>query len=226
MPLFPRVLVEIEDFLQYNEVELSISGRDGRLDSAGAEEAIFEKLKASGRWNVSSPNETGHTRAWYDMKVIEGMTEYFVDIKVSNFSSADNTNAKKATYYLLTGLSPEGVPDQDGPFFESMRANDNPDEDRDYYYLVVNKNNPRDAFLCSLKTLTQVTSNPSNLPFQANWDKNRDAIYRSWQEAKNWLLSYWAVSLQKKIENTMVGMPKHYPEFFESQGKEPLVRSL
>ena len=39
---------------------------------------------------------------------------------------------------------------------------------------------------------------------------------RTWEEARKFLLSKWATSISKEIENSMGGMLKHYSQFFNS----------
>ena len=50
---------------------------------------------------------------------------------------------------------------------------------KDYYFLVLNKNNNKDIIINSVKGLTTLTSNLNNLPFQVKWDKNRFFIYKN-----------------------------------------------
>ncbi len=66
--------------------------------------------------------------------------------------------------------------------------------DRDYYFLIINKNDPKDIFINSLKGIQ--TLQPNNLPFQCKWDNNREIIQRDFDESKNFILSALAESIK------------------------------
>jgi hypothetical protein len=48
---------------------------------------------------------------------------------------------------------------------------------RDYYFVVVNKRDPRDVIVNSLKGLSRLSANVHNLPFQVCWRHNREFAY-------------------------------------------------
>ena len=98
-----------------------------------------------------------------------------------------------------------------------MKQEEKPCELRDFYYLIINKNKPSDCFTISLKGLKKVIPNGKNRPFQCNWEDNREIKKRIWKEAKEYLLSQWAISIKKEIKITREGMPKSYPEFFSDK---------
>ena len=210
--MIPSVLLEVESYLQNNEVKLPSGGEDLRADSSRAEKQVVQFLQNAGSWDeVYSPAvDSGNNRSWYDAR-IEG---YFVDIKISQCKASDNTNAKKAIYYFLTGVKADHVPHNTDQFFKSMKKKERPDEKRDYYYLIVNKNKPTDVLFVSLKGLAHCMPAPNNLPFQSNWGKCRKQKERTWAEAKDFLLSAWADSIKELIKKQQNGMPKTYPEFF------------
>ena len=215
--MIPQDLIDAAKYLKDKPIEVAAAtaarpNMDARTASALAEDGIVDLLKDAKRWNVISPNLAGtNNRAWYDCKI----NDCFCNIKVSALKSKDNTNAKMAIYYLLTGQEPIGVSPQNKSFFKKMKPNENPDEDRDYYYFVVNKNNPADIFSVSLKNLTHCIPNPANQPFQSNWNKCRVPANRTWQEAKDFLLTEWAKSIKSNIDNIKKGMTASYPEYFE-----------
>ena len=175
---------------------------------------IVELLKQSGRWRIYSPKqEIGHNRAWYDVSI----NDLFCNIKVSKCTANDNAQAKKAIYYLLTGdREAERVPEQHSDFFRMMRENEDPDEDRDYYYLVINKTDTSDIFVANLKGIAVCNSTPNNMPFQVNWRQNRKLVERTWEEARQFLLGVWAELIKKLVKLRIDGMQQHYPEFFSS----------
>jgi hypothetical protein len=49
----------------------------------------------------------------------------------------------------------------------------NKNNKKDYYFLVLNKTNPKDIIINSLKGLNLLIPNINNLPFQVCWNKNR-----------------------------------------------------
>ncbi len=210
--MIPTVLKEVEKHLQDVSVQLSTSGRDTRGDSSQSEFLVAQALQNTTRWGVVSPHlGKGHNRSWHDVKI----GDYYCDIKISNCDANDNTNAKKAIFYFLTGRIPDDdVPVQTNKFFAMMKETESPDQNRDYYYLVVNKNNTQDAFIVSLKGLAHCSPSSNNMPFQSNWGKCREPVERSWNEARNFLLEKWAESIRRAIDNHQTGMPKSYPEFF------------
>ncbi len=217
--MIPQVLFDAAEYLKGKPVEVAAAtatrpNMDARTASALAEYDIIKLLQDSGIWNIDSPNvddDNNNNRFWYDCKI----NDYFCNIKVSTFRNNDNTNAKMAIYYLLTGQEPIGISDKNRDIFALMKKNESPDEDRDYYYFVVNKTNPADIFPVSLKGLAHCVPNPTNQPFQSNWDSCRTPVNRTWQVAKEFLLTEWATSISRNIANETMGMPTSYPEYFE-----------
>ncbi len=215
--MIPQNLTDAAEYLKgktadINTLIAATARVDARAASALLEDGIVDLLQAANRWDVISPNLAGtNNRSWYDCKI----NDCYCNIKVSELKTSDNTNAKKAMYYLLTGESPVGVSDTNRNFFRLMSENESPDEDRDYYYFVVNKANPADIFPVSLKGLAHCQPNPANPPFQSNWDRCRTPVNRNWQEARRFLLTQWATSIGNNINNLTQGMPTFYPEYFE-----------
>ena len=79
--------------------------------------------------------------------------DLYIDVKISECKSNDNTQAKTAIYWFLTGMDPTGVPPQRSIFFRTMKENEKRDPKRDFYFLVVNKLDTSDVFIVSLKGL-------------------------------------------------------------------------
>lgn len=214
--MYPNVLIKIADFLRNHEGELVEKGAgDGRTASTLAESSIITLLKNNGFRVESTDN-----RAWCDF-VVEN--KYFVDIKINdlmNMNAAGNVASKKQIYYVLTGRHPDEVSNAGDKFFKQLRDNLQPN-DKDLYYLIVGKGakrgSPERAFVTSLKTLPEVTvPHWKNLPFQCVWGKCIDGgSKRNYEEAKDFLLSNWSKGIKKAVKNFQVGMPKHFPEYFE-----------
>jgi hypothetical protein len=49
---------------------------------------------------------------------------------------------------------------------------------KDYYFLVLNKNNNKQVIINSVKGLHKITPNINNLPFQVKWDVNQEFQYK------------------------------------------------
>ena len=213
--MIPYNLKKAADLLSRENISLPQHSQDTRQDSANAEQHIVSILLNERMVKeVHSPNIGQPTnRAWYDIQ-IDG---YYCDIKVSSLNTSDNTNAKHAIYYFLTGKNPREVSSNQNQFFKSMKEFENEDNKRDYYYIVVNKINTNDIFIVSLKHISDVSIAPNNLPFQCRWDKCREPADRTWKQAKHFLLSYWAQSIERKISLAKGGMPIYYPEFFNEK---------
>lgn len=210
--LIPVVLQEAADLLSESSFELPRGSGDSRRDSGAGETTVIQILQNEQRWNVTSENIGKPTnRAPYDMT----FENLLVDIKISGMSGQDNTNAKKAVYYLLTGEDGKTnpIPNHNKPFWKSLKERENPNETRDFYYLVVNKNDTSDVFVVSLKHIAKVMPSANNQPFQAKWDDCRVPKHRTWEEAKNYLLGQWAESIMR-LQKTLKAMPSYYPEFF------------
>ncbi|MCX2683449.1 restriction endonuclease [Campylobacter sp. MIT 21-1685] len=202
---FPQKLYEIVEFLQQQNLTLSINSRDGRVNSAFNEDEIFNLLCRN--FVINRQN----MRDWFDFSFEENGDFYPVNIKITKLST-DNLNCKLGIYYAFTGK----IPHFDNEiswlkFFQAIRANAEQNS-RDYYFLVINKNDTRDIFATSLKSLNVLTPNGNNLPFQANWAKNKILQNRNFTEAKDFILGAMAKSfaLRARIYNKFL---EYFPEF-------------
>lgn len=218
--VIPQILYEVSQHLSEKRLALPSTGADARSDSAVAEGTIVTSLLNAGNkeWGIYSPNvDSKNNRSWYDVKI----GDLFVDIKITTLDTRDNTNAKAAIFYLLTGLDLDNfvLKTQEKYYFKDLKTYEIPDEHRDYYYLVINKRDTTDIFPVSLKGIKDIAPNPSNPPFQARFDNCREPVQRTWEEAKNFLLNVWAESVQRKIKSLGDGMWAHYPEYFFSKNE-------
>lgn len=192
--MLPQTLLEMVEFLKKQNLSLSIQSRDGRINSAFNEDEIFTLL--SQNFNINRPN----MRDWVDFSFSENEVFIPVNIKVSTTKTADNLNCKLGIYYALTGQIP---PFNNSVFwdnyFRALRENLQ-ENNVDYYFLIINKDNPSDVFATSLKGLESITPNGNNLPFQAKWDSNRNYIPRDFEEAKDFILHTFAESLKLRAD--------------------------
>lgn len=193
----PKKLEEIVEFLKQQNLHLSQQSRDGRINSAFNEDEIFNLLNPRFRFEIKRPEK----REWYDFGFYDENSVFCpVNIKVSTMKTADNLNCKLGIYYALTGKEPTFGNGINWKECLTILRRDLKENDRDYYFLIINKNNTKDIFGTSLKCLKSIVPNGDNLPFQANWNKNRQITLRDFKGAEEFLLSTLGESLKKRAE--------------------------
>ncbi|MGL2778907.1 restriction endonuclease [Helicobacter pylori] len=186
--MVPTQLNEIAEFLKTNSYNLSQPLQDGRLNSSVNEEEILNTIKDY------FPIQLPRVREWWDFSFEENKIFYPVNIKTTTTKTADNLNGKLGIYYALCGLLPEFNNEIAWEkYFQKLHKDLGKNTDRDYYFLIINKNDPKDIFINSLKGIQ--TLQPNNLPFQCKWDNNREIVQRSFIESKNFILSALAESV-------------------------------
>ncbi len=187
--MIPTQLNEIAEFLKTNPYNLSQPLQDGRLNSSVNEEEILNTIKDY------FPIQLPRTREWWDFSFEENDIFYPVNIKTTTTKTADNLNGKLGIYYALCGLVPEFNNEIAWEkYFQKLHKDLGTNTNRDYYFLIINKNDPKDIFINSLKGIQ--TLQPNNLPFQCKWDNNREIIQRDFDGSKNFILSALAKSVK------------------------------
>ncbi len=185
--MIPTRLNEIAEFLRTNPYHLSQPLQDGRLNSSVNEEEILNTIK-------HFPVQLPRAREWWDFSFEENDIFYPVNIKTTTTKTADNLNGKLGIYYALCGLLPEFNNEIAWEkYFQKLHKDLGTNTNRDYYFLIINKNDPKDIFINSLKGIQ--TLQPNNLPFQCKWDNNRKIVQRNFDESKNFILSALAKSV-------------------------------
>lgn len=200
----------ITEYISKLNIDYENPNPDGRVNSAINEGQIIQELPRlfetndyikTNKYKLNIPN----IREWYDFGISKNDAEnYFVpvNIKVSRLST-DNLNCKLGIYFALTGLLPSNQITNEinwETFFQTLHNNINTYEDKDYYFLVVNKNSPADCFWNSLKRLQSLTPNGNNLPFQTNWARNRNRTERAHKDAVFFILSCLKESVYKRAD--------------------------
>ncbi|PDX10776.1 restriction endonuclease [Helicobacter pylori] len=187
--MIPTQLNEIAEFLKTNPCHLSHPLQDGRLNSSVNEEEILNTIKDY------FPIQLPKAREWWDFSFKKNDIFYLVNIKTTTTKTADNLNCKLGIYYALCGLVPEFNNEIAWEkYFQKLHKDLGKNTDRDYYFLIINKNDPKDVFINSLKGIQ--TLQPNNLPFQCKWDNNREIVQRNFIESKNFILSALAKSVK------------------------------
>jgi len=194
--MIPKILEDIKNYLINNKLNLSNGSRDGRINSAVNENAILSHIKSKYNDIIKTPK----MRDWYDFSIEKDGEFYPINIKITDTTHADNLNCKLGIYYALSGNLPpfDNEVSWIDYFYKLHQAiNEN---DKDYYFLVINKKNATDIFVNGLKTLNQLQPNGNNLPFQCKWNINRKPIERNFDEAKKFLLSNFGLSIKQRAE--------------------------
>ncbi|WP_448530508.1 hypothetical protein [Raineya sp.] len=207
--ILPEKLLDITDFLKKQKITLSEKSDDGRINASFNEKELLNLIQS--KFEVQIPK----ARAWYDFALETQNTFIPVNIKVSQTTQADNLNCKLGIYYALTGILPDfsnEIPYEN--YFTKLKVNLQTYIDKDYYFLVVNKNDNQDIFVNSLKCLQEIQPNGNNLPFQCKWDSNRNMVQRNFQEAKDFILKGYAQSLRLRAEAYFT-FEQLFPEYFE-----------
>ncbi|GAA9612936.1 hypothetical protein HpHA82_10910 [Helicobacter pylori] len=206
--MIPTQLNEIAKFLKTNPYNLSQPLQDGRLNSSVNEEEILNTIKDY------FPIQLPKAREWWDFSFEENDIFYPVNIKTTTTKTADNLNGKLGIYYALCGLLPTFNNEIAWEkYFQKLHKDLGKNTDRDYYFLIINKNDPKDIFINSLKGIQ--TLQPNNLPFQCKWDNNREIIQRDFDGSKSFILSALAESV--KLRAT-IDLKEFFGGFFVSIG--------
>ena len=207
--MIPPVLTEMCDFLSESRVPLTRTD-NARIDSATNEKTVLEKL--SERFAIEQQPQARH---WWDFSIRDDGVLLPVNLKLTELGNAnDNMNCKLGIYYALTGREPDFANETPWHDFFERLAGDMQENSRDYYFLVVNKNDSADVFAQGLRTLGTLTPNGNNLPFQCCWRDNREPQERSFGDARDFLLSVFAQSIKRraKMDNAF---QKHFPKYWE-----------
>ena len=168
----------------------------------------MEELIAT-KFDINEPN----SREWFDFSFEEKGVFYPVNIKVTTTVTADNLNCKLGIYYCLTGLLPDFSNGINWlSYFEKLYNNLGKHKNKDYYFLIVNKDNPKDIFVNSLKHIPQLQANGNNLPFQCRWNDNRESKKRTFDESKQFILSKFGESIKLRAE-IYFNFKKYFQEY-------------
>ena len=191
---FPAKLQSVITFLNDVGIDCCFTHEDGRVNSINDEEKVISLLEEQfGTENVKRPA----VREWWDVKVFG----YYLQIKSSDVTrkSADNFSSKSAILYALTYLPEDKIKVQKWSEFEEALLNYTyMENDRDYYILVVDKKTGK-AHLTSLKSLSKLTSNGNNLPFQIRWADNLVPQSNTFAEARDLIIGAYKKSVLAKI---------------------------
>ena len=181
---FDIFMSEVETFLKTKKIKLCRESRDGRVNSQKDEDIIIEEIQKKYSDYIVVPE----ARHWYD--ILHKQTKTPINIKSTSMKSADNASNFLSLLYCFTDLEikSERKANKSKDWAELLtwiKKNEGKikDNNRDYWFLVINKNNTEDVFWNSLKKLPSPKQNPSNMPFQVDWSKNKTKCQISHEES-------------------------------------------
>ncbi len=181
-------------------IRLSSNQVDGRLNSAINEDEVLKIIEQ--KFDIKIPS----ARDWADFYI----NNIPVNIKITTTMRADNASSKRGLYYALTGQIYSGS-ESWKIYLERLKENIK-DTDKDYYFLIINKTNTKDIFINSLKQISTLQPNGSNLPFQIKWNDNRVMVQKSFDDAKKLLLGTLGKSLKLRAE-AYISFKKYFREY-------------
>ncbi len=178
----PLILRYVQKALSLNSINVSSSFQDGRTNSCVDEDTIINFIK------THYPNRIriAKSRMWYDILLLDNTFGWIpINIKTTTTKTNDNVGNLALCVYAYTNEYLDFDQSYNNGFmsdilFKKIRSNEvNWSYKKDYFFLVVNKQNTSDVIINSIRGLTSITPNTNNLPFQVNWSKNRTYNYKS-----------------------------------------------
>ena len=190
----PNVLYSMQRYLQHNSIVPCITTEDGRVNSCMDEDKVIATLSACPTFTnrIFKPK----VRMWYDILVYDYQFGWIpVNIKSTTTTTSDNTGNLAMCVYAYTDCcldlySPCHNGAMSRLLIDKLQARQfNTNKHKDYYFIVINKSEPGDIIINSVKGLQELTPNINNLPFQVMWKKNRNYTYKPIEENVQMLLS-------------------------------------
>lgn len=188
----PNSLLTLKQILQNRNIKLCETSDDGRINSCMDEDEIIRILLEEIPNRIYKPN----VRMWYDILIYDYLYGWLpVNIKTTTTLTSDNTGNLAMCVYAYTdeqlnlkksyqnGIMSKILIDK------LIKKQYNFNYKKDYYFIVVNKENNKDIIINSVKGLSEITPNINNLPFQICWNKNRIFKYKNIDENIKMLLN-------------------------------------
>lgn len=179
----PLILYIFQKFLQNQIIELTNKSRDGRINSVMDEDKIIEFLETKYKNYIKKPKE----RNWFDIIIKDFYFGWLpINIKTSKCSTSDNTGNLAMCVYSYTDKQLDLHLEKtynNGEMSKILtdkleKKEYNKINKKDYYFIVINKNNTNEIIINSVKGLRSITPNINNLPFQVRWNKNKNFEYK------------------------------------------------
>ena len=178
----PLIMYKIKKYLEVISFKFSTQNEDGRINSCIDEDEIIKLLCEKFDKKIKKPKK----RMWYDILALDSIYGWIpINIKTTTTKTNDNTANLAMCVYAYTNE----ILDFDKSYLNGEMSNIlfnklknkeyNTNPKKDYYFLVLNKTDPSDIIINSVKGLVELTPNINNLPFQVCWDKNRTFQYEN-----------------------------------------------
>ena len=184
----PLILYKIQFYLQSISFHFSKTNEDGRVNSSIDEDNVIHHLVHRFSHFIKKPP----LRNWYDIAVYDYYYGWIpVNIKTTTTNTCDNSGNLAICVQAYTDYECQMDQKYDnGPMSQilvhKLKTKEyNKKLKKDYYFLVLNKNNPSEVIINSIKGLTEINPNINNLPFQIRWDKNKNFVHKPIQENIN-----------------------------------------
>ena len=172
----PQILIDIQEYLIGYDFKISSLTEDGRTNSVIDERVIIDiLLKSKFKDDIKVPK----IRSWCDL-LIQNMP---VNIKSTTTQTADNVGnlslcVHAYTDYVLDFNKSYNNGTLSKILFSKIQNKEyNTDANKDYYFIVINKCNPKNIIVNSILGLTKPTPNINNLPFQIKWSDNQECKF-------------------------------------------------
>lgn len=180
----PLIMYSIQAYLTQQSFRFANQNDDGRINSSLDEKPIIDLLIQNFDKRIRIPVH----RYWYDILAYDYMYGWIpINIKTTKTKSSDNTGNFAMCLYAYTN---EILDIQENKSYNNGTMSKrliqklknreyNLNNKKDYYFLVLNKDNTKDIIVNSIKGLTTLTPNINNLPFQICWNNNRYFTYKN-----------------------------------------------
>jgi len=180
----PLIMYKIKKYLKLQVFQFSKQNEDGRINSCIDEDEVIKLLIKNFSEKIKKPK----IRMWYDILAFDYIYGWIpINIKTTTTTTSDNTGNLAMCVYAYTNeildihmdKSYENGKMSEILFNKLKNKKYNTNNKKDYYFVVLNKNDASDIIVNSVKGLTVLTSNINNLPFQVNWSKNKFFKYEN-----------------------------------------------
>lgn len=178
----PLIMYKLQKYLKLKLFEFSSQNKDGRVNSTIDEDKIIKILIEK----FGDKIKQSKSRMWHDILAFDYRYGWIpINIKTTTTKSCDNTGNLTMCVYAYTNeeidIHKEYLNGKMSVILFNKLKNKkyNSTNKKDYYFIVLNKTNPNDIIVNSIKGLTILTPNINNLPFQVCWDKNRIFKYEN-----------------------------------------------
>lgn len=179
----PLILYSIQKYLIVMNYHFCDLNNDGRINSNFDEENIINILINKFGCKIKKPK----LRNWFDICVFDNYYGWLpVNIKSTSTKTSDNVGNLALAVYAYTNMDLDLQVEsgyENGImasilFDKLMNKKINYKHKKDYYFLVLNKNNNKHVIVNSVKGLKKITPNINNLPFQVKWEVNQEFQYK------------------------------------------------